>query len=364
MALISAADLPDAARRDVIVQIGPQRVADIIVDELIYRADFGHPSLECAVEFRFVLDDTEFVNVVFPRSSRVFYARAAPGLAPQAVVTQDLCEAVQAVFGPRPKVSSATQVLRWCEHDDADAATTGRLSALFPQVERLLAGLDPYGDQVSLTRLAAMYGSDKWGIHRYTPHYERYFEPLRDRLLTVLEIGIHTGASLRMWKRFFRRAIIFGLDIVDSSHYAEQRITPLLADQSSSESLERVAEQTGPLDIVIDDGSHVPAHIITSFHSLFPKLRPGGLYIIEDLQTSYWPYWGGNANEFDDPNTSVGFLKSLVDGLNHEELPETSGRVSLYTDSQIRSLHFHHNLVVIEKGSNSEGGAPTWIRKA
>ncbi|MGW5385155.1 DUF707 domain-containing protein [Nocardia sp. NPDC003963] len=363
MALTAVADRPDRARDDVIAQIGPERVAEIIVDELVYRANVGRSKLDCIVEFRFVLDGTEFVRMVFPRSSRVLHARVAPGLVPQAVVTQDLYEAVQAVFGPRPKISTATQVLRWCEHDDIDAARTGRLDALFPQVELLLAGLEPSGDQISLTRLALLYGSDKWGIHRYTPQYERYFEPLRDRPLTILEIGIGNGASLRMWKRYFRRAIVFGLDIHDSSRYVEQRITPLLGDQSSSESLERAVEQTGPLDIVIDDGSHISAHVIASFHALFPKLRPGGLYVIEDLQASYWPHWGGNAEEFDDPATSVGFLKLLVDGLNHEELPDASGRVPLYSDGQIRGLHFHHNMVVIEKGSNSQGGAPAWIRK-
>src|SRR5215212_10226190 len=66
---------------------------------------------------------------------------------------------------------------------------------------------------MSLTELAQEFGSDKWGVHHYTPHYERHFTHLRDREMVVLELGIggyarerQGGASLRMWKWFFPRA--------------------------------------------------------------------------------------------------------------------------------------------------------------
>lgn len=100
---------------------------------------------------------------------------------------------------------------------------------------------------------------------------------------------------------------------------------------------------------------------LTSFRTLFPALRDGGLYALEDLQTSYWPSFGGKANTFDDPTTSVGYLKRLVDGLNHEEI---DGREPQPTDSAISGLHFYHNLAVVEKGSNREGGAPSWIPRS
>jgi hypothetical protein len=103
--------------------------------------------------------------------------------------------------------------------------------------------------------------------------------------------------------------------------------------------------------------------VITSFHTLFPKVRPGGLYVIEDLLTSYWPGWGGSSEQLDSPATSIGFLKTLIDGLNHEEILESGGRKPEWTDTQIRGLHFYHNLAIIERGSNAEGGGPAWITR-
>jgi 8-demethyl-8-alpha-L-rhamnosyltetracenomycin-C 2'-O-methyltransferase len=226
-------------------------------------------------------------------------------------------------------------------------------------------------DGVGLAELASRYGSDKWGIHRYAEHYERHFAPLRDRPLTVLEIGVggmgfddptKGGASLRMWKRYFPRALIYGVDIVDKRALSDQRITVLRADQSDPAELAGVVETTGPLDIIIDDGSHVNEHVLTSFRTLFPHLRNGGLYVIEDLQTSYWPRFGGTSTSFDSPSTSVGFLKSLVDGLNYEEILESSGRSHKAFDRAIKGLHFYHNIAFVEKGLNADGGGPDWVR--
>ena len=93
---------------------------------------------------------------------------------------------------------------------------------------------------MSLTELAREFGSDKWGVHRYTPHYERHFGPLRDREIVVLEIGIggyarerQGGASLRMWKWFFPRAQVVGLDIEDKSFVDEDRITSVQGSQTN-----------------------------------------------------------------------------------------------------------------------------------
>ena len=76
----------------------------------------------------------------------------------------------------------------------------------------------------------------------------------------------------------------------------------------------------GGVDIVIDDGSHVNEHVIKSFRTLFPFLTEGGIYAIEDTQTSYWPKFGGDSYDLNKENTTMSFLKSLTDGLNYEEL--------------------------------------------
>ena len=214
--------------------------------------------------------------------------------------------------------------------------------------------------RMSLTEIAQETGTDKWGVHFYTPHYERHLEHLRDEEFTLLEIGIggysrtrQGGASLRMWKHFFPRATVVGLDIEDKSFVEEERIHAVLGSQTDEEVLRRAIADHGVPQVVIDDGSHVPADIIATFGILFPLLPDGAVYAIEDTQTSYWPEWGGQA----DPaagGTSLALVKSLLDGLNHEEFVLDDYEPT-YADLHVVAVHAFHNLVLIQKGSNTEG---------
>lgn len=224
----------------------------------------------------------------------------------------------------------------------------------------------PAADVDELTQLAMRFRTDKWGTHRYTPHYQRHFARFRDQPINLLEIGIggysrqdEGGASLRMWKEFFPHGNIYGLDIEDKSFVTEPRIRAFQGDQSDPALLRAIADEIGRLDIVIDDGSHRSAHIIATFDILFPLLADGGLYVVEDTQTSYWPEWGGSA-DVNDPNTSMAMLKRLTDGLNYEEFVTEPYEPS-YTDLHVTGVHFYHNLVVIEKGHNAEGTRKTKI---
>lgn len=220
-----------------------------------------------------------------------------------------------------------------------------------------------------LTALAQHFKTDKWGAHRYTPHYQHHLQHLRDRPVKLLEIGIggysrkgQGGASLRMWKEYFPCGQIFGLDISDKSFVEEDRIRAFQGDQSDPVLLAQIVAQTGTLDVIIDDGSHVPEHVIASFRTLFPLLAGDGIYVVEDTQTSYWPEWGGEEDP-ESPMTSVAMLKRLVDGLNHEEFVRELYEPS-YTDRHVIGVHFYHNMVVIEKGVNDEGTRKKAILKA
>lgn len=95
-----------------------------------------------------------------------------------------------------------------------------------------------------------------------------------------------------MWKRYLPHAQIYGIDI-HAKNIREPRITVFQGSQSDRAFLEKVTAEIGPIDLLIDDGSHIGDHIHVSFESLFPKVRPGGLYVIEDLHTSYWPSMAG-----------------------------------------------------------------------
>ena len=214
----------------------------------------------------------------------------------------------------------------------------------------------------SLPELAALYGTDKWGLHRYAAHYQRQLWHLKNSRFNLLEIGVgghdapdRGGHSLRMWKAFFPRANVFAIDIFDKSALEEERIRIFRGSQADSEFLRAVVREIGIIDVVVDDGSHLNQHVITSFRTLFPLLASDGIYAIEDLQTSYWPAFGGS----EDPHsthTSMGMLKALVDGLNWEE---HFNREPAVFDKMITSVHFYHNLAFIRKGHNVEGSNKT-----
>jgi Cephalosporin hydroxylase len=213
---------------------------------------------------------------------------------------------------------------------------------------------------MNLSELAEEFGSDKWGVHRYTPHYERHLAHLRNDEMVVIELGIggyarerEGGASLNMWKWFFPRAQIVGVDIQDKSFVNQRRIQAFQGSQTDRKLMRRIVSRYGAPTVVIDDGSHRSPHVIKSFEILFPMLTDGGFYVIEDTQTSYWPDWKGSL-DLGDPDTSMALVKRLIDGLNYEEfLPEDYA--PSYTDLHVVAVHCYHNLVVIEKGDNREG---------
>jgi len=214
----------------------------------------------------------------------------------------------------------------------------------------------------NLPRLARLFHCTKMDdAQHYGQHYERHFAPLRRQRLNLLEIGIGGydnpragGASLRLWKAYFKRANIFAIDLADGKLHEQRRIKTFQGDQGDVPFLKRVAESIGRLNIVIDDGSHRNDHVILGFHTLFPYLSPNGLYVVEDTQTSYWAGMGGDTPNKNNPSTTMGFFKSLVDGLNHAEYEIDRYTPTVY-DKQITGIHFYHNLVFVQKGDNSEG---------
>lgn len=217
----------------------------------------------------------------------------------------------------------------------------------------------------NLPKLAQLWGTDKEGGHFYGQHYQHHFAPRKNQPLHLLEIGIGGydnpqagGESLRMWKSYFPKAQIYGLDLYDKSAHTEKRIKTFQGSQIDEAFLQDVVRQMGHVDILIDDGSHYNAHVIQTFQVLFPLLAPNGIYVVEDTQTSYWvdvlgQSWGGDP-DLCAPHTSMNFFKSRVDGLNYEEFT-LPGYVPTYFDQHIVAMHFYHNLIFIYKGVNREG---------
>lgn len=212
-----------------------------------------------------------------------------------------------------------------------------------------------------LKALAVVYGSDKWGSHWYAQHYERHFSCLRKQRLNILEIGIGGyddpeagGESLRMWRAYFPNSRIFGIDICDKSAHDERRIKTFCGSQADEKFLSEVVREIGDIHLIVDDGSHRNEHVLGTFRFLFPKLNKDGIYVVEDTQTSYWPGVGGSSSDLDRPDTTIGFFKKLVDGLNYAEFDKPHYAPTYY-DKNITAIHFYHNMVFIQKGFNSEG---------
>jgi hypothetical protein len=133
----------------------------------------------------------------------------------------------------------------------------------------------------------------KW-LH-YLEIYERHFSPYRGRELNFLEIGVFKGGSLEMWRKYFgEKAQICGIDVNPECAAFESPGTKVrIGSQADPEFLKRVVAEVGTPDIILDDGSHVAEHQEVSFRTLFPVLKEGGLYVIEDIHTAYWDRLGG-----------------------------------------------------------------------
>lgn len=196
-----------------------------------------------------------------------------------------------------------------------------------------------------MDRLSAEgYQTDKGP--NYLAYYESFFAPHRHRALNLLELGIHLGGSLQMWRDYFQYGQIFGVDLNPPSMPEGARVHPYAGDVCDPSVFERIEEETGVgvFDIIIDDASHIGVNVRTSFDYLFSnRLSPGGLYVIEDWGTAYmqhWPdgkaYGPNNLNGSDGGGLSshhagvAGFVKTLVDHVARGDIEAGGGNIAAY----------------------------------
>lgn len=159
--------------------------------------------------------------------------------------------------------------------------------------------------------------SDKWTL--YLSIYESLFSTRRLAPLALLEIGIQNGGSLEIYSKYFQNAKLFlGCDINPDCaklRYEDERIRVIVGDANSAEAYGQIVGHCDAYDVIIDDGSHKSSDIVHSFARYFGHLNIGGIYIVEDLSCSYWMEYEGGLY---DPLSSMAFLKSLADVVNHE----------------------------------------------
>jgi hypothetical protein len=183
----------------------------------------------------------------------------------------------------------------------------------------------------------------KW--QHYLDIYERHFSQYRNKPFFFLEIGVLDGGSLDMWRRYFgAEATIVGIDV---NKECANRVDPpnmvRIGSQADPKFLQDIINEFGAPDVVLDDGSHMASHQRASFDSIFGSVKDGGLYIIEDMHTSYWPEWEGG---FKRSGSAIEYVKQMVDDMHawyHKRPTMTPAR------DEIGAIHVYDSVTVIEK---------------
>lgn len=165
---------------------------------------------------------------------------------------------------------------------------------------------------LDVTTICKKYDTDKnKGEFPNSKMYDKLFAPLRDKPISLLEIGINRGGSVRLWEEYFSEASLYAIDVRRRCmQEASNRTTVDMVDQSDGAALRAYAEKRGDFDIIIDDGSHMTGHQILTFETLWPHLTPGGIYVVEDTKTSYnWKFVNSEM-------TAVEYFQSMVHEVN------------------------------------------------
>ena len=208
---------------------------------------------------------------------------------------------------------------------------------------------------MSLEKLFIKHKSDKFR-HNYHEIYDPFLNKIKNKRLNILEIGVSDGASIKAWSEYFKKSIIVGIDIkkidLKKKNLNRKNIHIYQGSQSDNVFINFIINKYKKFDIIIDDGSHYPADVIRSFKLLFKSLSLKGLYFIEDTQTSYNHFFGGNPFDLKYSNTQINFFKNLADKINYKEIANPFKSKSVY-DGLIKSVSFFHNMIVIRKDINN-----------
>jgi len=186
---------------------------------------------------------------------------------------------------------------------------------------------------------------DKWP--HYFPIYERFLNRYVGTGARVLEIGVFRGGGLDLLADYLGpTAVLVGMDIDETAcDLADPRFPVVVGDQSDPADLLRVHEEHGPFDVIIDDGGHTVNQQIVSAETLFPLLEDGGVYLIEDIHTSYWPDYldAGSTNLLD-------WTRARLDDVNAHHFSKDQD-LSVWQRC-LRGVHVFDSIVVLEKGDS------------
>jgi hypothetical protein len=148
---------------------------------------------------------------------------------------------------------------------------------------------DPSQKSFGLQELGEQYLPTK-RLHNYLLRYDHVFGPTRHDVKRMVEIGVQTDTSVRMWRDYFPNAEMVGIDIdPECKRFESDRIKIAIGDQTDTVFLSKFArEYFGKIDIIVDDGIHSPQAIKVSFEQLYPALSAHGVYAVEDVVNHHY----------------------------------------------------------------------------
>lgn len=183
----------------------------------------------------------------------------------------------------------------------------------------------------------------------YLDIYQQLLEPFQGRPISLLELGVHSGHSLLLWREYLPEAQITGLDLraPPENITGLDNVTYICGSQEDSAVLDATSVKHGPFDLIVDDASHVGRLTKVSYLRLIGHLKPGGLYIFEDIAASTklpdWPDFAPMTDAPDQGDTfpsydigMIGALKQLVDQV-------------AVGSNVIESLTFYPSMAVLKK---------------
>jgi hypothetical protein len=199
----------------------------------------------------------------------------------------------------------------------------------------------PYGTENAIRSYfeGNLHGPGIWKWEHYFDIYHKHFQKFVGGDVTVLEIGIYSGGSLGMWRSYFGdRCTVIGVDIQESCRVYENSFTRVhIGDQGDREFWRGLMQEVARPDVIIDDGGHLPEQQRVTLEETFAKLKPGGVYLCEDVH-------GSN-------NLFAAFTARLAENLHSKNRVAGDVAVSEATELQrwVKSVSFYPFCVVIEK---------------
>ncbi len=186
-----------------------------------------------------------------------------------------------------------------------------------------------------------------WKWRHYFETYHTHFSKFRGKRPKILEIGVYSGGSLEMWREYFGADCeIFGVDInPECRQFQKEGITIKIANQSDRSFWRKFREEVGEVDIVIDDGGHRPRQQRPTFEEIFRCIKPGGVYLCEDIH--------GLRNPF------AAYLRGFANTLNANHFNSVQ--------AWVKSVTFHPYVAVVEildrplSGLSSERRGENWL---